>query len=417
MPRKTRKRQNETLPVLHPDAAGIDIGAEEIFVAVPPDRDADPVRKFPTFTPDLLDVADWLTRCGIRTVAMESTSVYWIPLYQILETRGFEVFLVNAQYVKNVPGRKTDVSDCQWIRYLHAVGLLRASFRPTALICAIRCLWRHRESLIQMAAQHVMHMQKSLDQMNLQLHHVLSDITGLSGQLIMDAILAGTRNPIELAELCHWRVKSPRETVAKALEGDYRPEHLFALKQSLSGYRYYQQQIQEVDEEIQREMSELPASENAGSKLPPRTKKTPYARRHNEPTSFSLRAELYRLFGVDLTNVPGISAVTAQTILCEVGADFSRFRNASAFASWLGLCPEKQISGGKVLYTHTRPVRNRLSVALRVGAHALHHANNYLGEFFRRMTRKLGKPEAVTATSSQACPYCIPPRNDQTGIR
>ena len=396
---ENQKRRSEMLPVLHPDAAGVDIGAEELFVAVPTDRDSQPVRRFSTFTRDLLELAEWLKRCGIRAVAMESTSVYWIPLYQILETHGFEVFLVNAQYVRNVPGRKTDVSDCQWIQYLHSVGLLRGSFRPPDVICEIRSLWRHRESVIQMAAQHVMHMQKSLDQMNLQLHHVLSDITGLSGQRILDAILAGERDQMKLAALCHARVRSSQDTIAKALEGDYRAEHLFTLRQSLAGYRYYQQQIQEVDREIQRQMMVLPVAQNAQPELPKRTKKHPYGTRHNEPTSFSLRSELYRVFGVDLTNVPGISAVTAQTILCEVGTDLSRFRNASAFASWLGLCPEKQISGGKVLYTRTRQVRNRLSIALRLGAHALHHADNYLGEFFRRLKRKLGKPEAVTATA------------------
>jgi transposase len=398
MPNKHRKRKNE-LPILHPDAAGVDIGAEEIFVAIPADRDTLPIRCFPTFTRDLLEAVAWLKQCGIRTVAMELTSVYWIPRYQILETEGFEVFLVNAQYVKHVPGRKTDVSDWQWIQYLHSVGLLHGSFRPKGTICAVRSLWRHRESLIQMAAQHVLHMQKSLDQMNLQLHHVLSEITGLSGLRILDAILAGERNPVKLAELCHWRVKSSRDTVAKALEGDYRTEHLFALKQSLAGYRYYQQQIGETDEEIRQHLADLPAAKNAQPKLPKRTKKYPYEKRHYEPTNFNLRAELYRIFGVDLTNVPGISAVTAHTILCEVGTDLSRFRNASAFASWLGLCPEKQISGGKILYTRTRPVRNRVALALRLGANSLHHADNYLGNFFRRMKRKLGKPQAVTATA------------------
>jgi transposase len=309
------------------------------------------------------------------------------------------VFLVNAQYVKHVPGRKTDVSDCQWIQYLHSVGLLCGSFRPEGTICAVRSLWRHRESLIQMAAQHVMHMQKSLDQMNLQLHHVLSELTGSSGLRILDAILAGERNPVKLAELCHWRVKSDQDTVAKALEGDYRLEHFFALKQSLAGYRYYQQQIAEVDQEISRQLAELSTAKNAKPKLPKRTKKYSYEKQHYEPANFNLRAELYRIFGVDLANVPGISAVTAHTILCEVGTDLSPFRNASAFASWLGLCPEKQISGGKILYTRTRPVRNRVALALRLGANALHHADNYLGNFFRRMKRKLGKPQAVTATA------------------
>ena len=209
MPRKSKR--NMQLPVLHPDAAGVDIGAEEIFIAVPPDRDPDPVRRFPTFTPDLEAAADWLSICGVRTVAMESTSVYWIPFYQILEERGFEVCLVNAQYVRNVPGRKTDVSDCQWIQYLHSVGLLRASFRPPNLICAMRSLWRHRESLIQAAANHIRHLQKALDQMNVQVHHVLSDITGVNGLRILDAISTGQRDPIRLAALCDKRVKNSQD--------------------------------------------------------------------------------------------------------------------------------------------------------------------------------------------------------------
>src|SRR5262245_37638153 len=394
-----RKKRVQDLAVLHPDAAGIDVGASEIFVAVPADRDAESVRSFATFTRDLHSLADWLQACGIRSAAMESTSVYWIPLHQILEARGIQVYLVNAQHVKNVPGRKTDVSDCQWIQYLHSVGLLRASFRPPAVICAIRSLWRHRDSLIQMAAEHVMHMQKALDQMNLQVHRVLSDITGLSGLRIMDAILSGERDPVTLAQLCHSRVKSSREIVAKSLEGDYRPEHIFALRQSLAGYRYYQTLITEVDQEIGRQLADLKTTAVADSQPPKRTKKTPYQRSRHEPASFDLRGELYRIFGVDLTDVPGISALTAHTILCEVGTDVSQFRNASAFASWLGLCPERQISGGKVLYTKSRRVRNRVALALRLGAYSLHHANNYLGEFFRRITRKLGKAQAITATA------------------
>jgi transposase len=396
---KKGKRRSDQLPVLHPDAAGIDVGASELFVAVSADRDPQPVRSFPTFTRDLNALADWLQQCGIHSVAMESTSVYWIPVYQILESRGLEVYLVNAQHVKNVPGRKTDVSDCQWLQYLHSVGLLRASFRPPGVICAIRSLWRHRSSLIQMASEHVLHMQKALDQMNLQIHRVLSDITGLSGLRILDAILEGERNPVTLARLCHSRVKSSEDTVAKSLEGDYRPEHVFALRQSLAAFRYYQQLIVEADAEIQQQLGDLETATTAEKSTPKRTKASPYQRRRYEPKEFDLRSELYRIFGVDLTNVPGISAITAQTILCEIGTDVSRFRNASAFASWLGLCPEKKISGGKVLYTKSRRVRSRVAAALRMGAHSLHHAKDYLGEFFRRITRKLGKPQATTATA------------------
>lgn len=398
MAKKTKRRRDQ-LPVLHPDAAGVDIGASELFVAVPADRDGQPVRSFPTFTRDLVALADWLQSCHIRSVAMESTSVYWIPVYQILEERGFEVYLVNAQHVKNVPGRKTDVSDCQWIQYLHSVGLLRASFRPPGVICAIRSLWRHRSSLIQMAAEHVLHMQKALDQMNLQIHRVLNDITGVSGLKIIDAILSGERDPLLLAQLCHGGVKSSEETIAKALEGDYRPEHIFALRQSLDGFRYYQRLVAETDREIRQHLLGLETARTAAPEPPPRTKQRHYQRCRYEPKSFDLRAELYRIFGVDLTDIPGINAVTAHTILCEIGTDVSQFRNASAFASWLGLCPEKQISGGRVLYTKTRPVKSRLATALRMGANSLHHAKSYLGEFFRRVTRKLGKPQAITATA------------------
>jgi transposase len=297
------------LPVLHPDAAGIDIGAEEVFVAVSPDRAAEPVRSFETFTRDLHEMADWLQSCGVRSVAMESTGVFWIPVFQILETRGFEVFLVNAQHVRNVPGRKSDVSDCQWIQYLHAVGLLKASFRPPDQICVVRSLWRHRESLVQMAAEHTMHMQKALSQMNLQLHHVLSDITGLSGMRILDAILAGERDPVKLAALCHGTVRSPRATVAKSLEGDYRAEHLFALRHSIVGFRFYQKLIREVDEELEAAMRQIPRAEGAPDQMPPRTKKCFYQKAGNEP-AFDLKAELFRISGVDLTDVPGISAIT-----------------------------------------------------------------------------------------------------------
>jgi transposase len=396
---KKSKRRCDTLPVLHPDAAGIDVGASELFVAVSADRDPHPVRSFPTFTRDLHALADWLQRCGIHSVAMESTSVYWIPIYQILEARGLEVYLVNAQQVKNVPGRKTDVSDCQWLQYLHSVGLLRASFRPPGFICAIRSLWRHRAILIQMAAEHVLHMQKALDLMNLQIHRVLNDITGVSGLRILDAVLAGERGPLALARLCHGGVKSSEDIIAKSLEGDYRPEHLFALRQSLAAFRYYQQLVREADREIQLQLGELKTSETAQPTTPARTKVPPHYARHYEPKTFDLHGELYRIFGVDLTNVPGISALTAQTTLCEIGTDVSRFRNASAFASWLGLCLERKISGGKVLFTKSRRVRSRVAAALRMCAQSLHHAKDYLGEFFRRITRKPGRPQAITATA------------------
>jgi transposase len=250
-----------------------------------------------------------------------------------------------------------------------------------------------------MAAEHVLHMQKALDQMNLQIHRVLNDITGVSGLKILDAILTGERDPLTLARLCHGGVKNSEDTIAKSLEGDYRPEHLFALRQSLAAYRYYQNLVLEVDQEIKLQLGDLQTAATAEKTTPARTKASAYQRRRYEPKTFDLRGELYRIFGVDLTNVPGISAITAQTILCEIGTDVSRFRNASAFASWLGLCPEKKVSGGKVLFTKSRRVRSRVATALRMGAQSLHHAKDYLGEFFRRITRKLGRPQAITATA------------------
>src|SRR5215468_8923170 len=261
--RKYRKLER-SLPVMRPNAGGIDIGATEIFVAVPADRDTETVRSFPSFTQDLHDLADWLQHCRVDTVVVESSGEYWIPLFQILEARGIEVHLVNAQHVHHVPGRKSDVLDCQWLQYLHSVGLLRASFRPEQAVCEIRSLMRHRENLVQMACVHVQHMHKSLDQMNLQIHHVISDITGVTGLAIVDAIVAGQTNPDELATLRDYRIKASLETVRKSLVGDYRREHIFTLKQSLTAYRYYQQLIADCDQEIQQRIQSF-ETKNGGS--------------------------------------------------------------------------------------------------------------------------------------------------------
>lgn len=331
-------RRSPAVRVLEPNAAGIDIGATEIYVAVPSDRDPESVRRFSTFTDDLNRLADWLHTCGVRSVAMESTSVFWVPLFQILEDRGFRVCLVNARHVKNVPGRKTDVSDCQWLQYLHSVGLLRASHRPPQAICAVRSICRHRESLVQMAAVHIQHMQKALDQMNLQLHHVISDITGTTGLAIINAILDGERNPEKLAALRNGRIAASRETIARALVGDYRADHLFTLRQSLLAYRQYQQWTAACDAEIERQLQTLPGNLTNDQK-PLSKAKDRHKPRRNE-LRFDLRSHLYRIFGVDLTQVPGISGLTSYTLLTEVGSDLSRFPNAAAFASWLGLCPE-----------------------------------------------------------------------------
>ena len=397
--KRISKNKKVALPVLNPDAAGIDIGATEIYVAVPADRDPEPVRMFATFTQDLNELADWLQQCGIRTVAMESTGVYWIPLMQILEIRGLEVYLVNAKHVKNVPGRRTDVSDCQWLQYLHSVGLLRASFRPAQDICAIRSLLRHRTSLVDMATCHVQHMQKALDQMNLQLHHVISDITGTTGLAIVDAILDGNRDTAKLAELRDPRIRASHETIAKSLVGDYRHEHLFTLRQSVGLYREYQRRIVACEEEMQALMKNLETRADPTTRLPVAKDSVKKCKVMAPARAVALREEAYRILGVDLTTIPGISVLHVQTILAELGGDVSKFRSAGAFSSWMGLCPDNDISGGKVLWSGTRKVKNRIALTLRMAAQSLQKSESALGEFYRRMRAKLGAPKAITAAA------------------
>jgi transposase len=396
--RRKRTTRAATPPILNPNAAGIDIGATEIYVAVPLERDPQPIRRFGTFTQDLLAVATWLAHCGVTSVAMESTGVYWIPLYQILETRGVEVCLVNARHVKNVPGRKTDVQDCQWLQYLHSVGLLRASFRPPETVCAVRSLLRHRDRLVQLAAVHTQHLQKALNQMNLQLHHVISDVTGVTGLAILDAIVAGERDPHTLAAHRDHRIQASRATIAKALVGDYRPEHLFTLRQPLAAYRHYQQLISECDREVQGLLAPFASAiDPTAHPLPPAA--TTHRKPQGNTPRFDLRAELYRILGIDLTQVPGLNTATIYTLFAELGADLGKFPSAKHFASWLGLCPDNRISGGKILSVKTRHVKHRVAQALRMAAQSLYRSHSALGAFFRRMRAKLGAPKAITATA------------------
>ena len=402
--RKRRVRASQTTsaqPTIHAHAAGIDVGAQQIYVAVPTDSvapDAPAVRCFDTFTTDLMALADWLQACRVKTVAMESTSVYWIPLYHILEERGLEVFLVNAHHAKNVPGRKSDVCDCQWLQYLHSVGLLRASFRPPQEVRAVRTLLRHRDNLVQMAASHVQHMQKALTQMNLHLHHVISDLTGKTGLAILEAILAGERNPQELAKLRDHRIKASAETIAKALVGDWLPEHLFTLRQALESYRHYQRLITHCDEELERLLHAFDSRvDPAAHPLPPASSAHKKPQR-NEPR-FDLRTEMYRILGVDLTQVPGLNTGTLYTLFAEIGTDLSKFPTAQHFASWLGLCPDNRISGGKVLSVKTRKVKSRTANALRLAAQSLHHSRSALGDYYRRMRTRLGAPQANVAAA------------------
>jgi len=398
--RLRRPTRPVTMPTLHPHAAGIDLGATDIYVCVPLERDPEPIRRFGTFTEDLHAVADWLRQCGVTAVAMEATGVYWIPLYQILETCGFEVCLVNARHVKHAPGRKSDVQDCQWLQYLYSVGLLRASFRPPEAVCAVRTLLRHRDSLVQLAAAHTLHMQKALTQMNLQLHHVLTDITGVTGLAILDAILAGERDPQVLARHRDHRVKASPDTIAKALVGDYRSEHLFTLRQSLAGYRQAQGLIEACDQEVQSRLAAFASTiDPATHPLPPTAKSRRKSRGTPAPPGFDLRTELYRILGTDLTAVPGLNTPSVFTLFAELGAELSAFPASDHFASWLGLCPDNRISGGKVLSVHTRHVKHRVAQALRLAAQSLSRSPSVLGCFFRRMRAKLGAPKAITATA------------------
>ena len=380
------------------NAAGIDIGSEEHYVAVPADRDEEPVRCFKCFTPDLHAMAKWLKQCGIETVAMESTGVYWIPVFQILEQHGFEVKLVDACRVKNVPGRKTDVLDCQWLQQLHTYGLLSGAFRPDKDICVLRSYWRHRADLVQSCATQIHLMQKALTQMNLHLHKAISDITGVTGMQIIRAIAQGERDPQTLARMRHPLMKSSEQTIADALTGDYREEHLFVLTQALELYDFYQQKIAQCDAQIQHFMERLEAKADPKELEAKPKKRSKSSRRKNEPY-FDLRASQYRMTGVDLTLIDGIDALTAQTIICECGFDMSRFPTEKHFASWLGLCPNNRKTGGKVFKTKTREVHNRAAHALRLAAQSLRTSKSALGAFFRRICARLGAPKAITAAA------------------
>jgi transposase len=396
--RKKKGRTVKTLHVLQPNAAGIDIGATEIYVAVPEGRSSETVRNFGTFTEDLHQAAQWMKDCNIESVAMESTGVYWIPVFQILDSYGFDVILVNARHVKNVPGRKTDVQDCQWLQYLHSVGLLRGSFRPGQDICAVRSLLRHRDTMVKSASSHVQHIQKALTQMNFQIHNVISDIVGVTGLAIIDAIVAGERDREKLADLTNPRIKAGRETILKSLEGDFRPEHLFTLKQSLLSYRHYQQMIKDCDLEIENHLNAFDSHADFDETSLPPSNRSKRKSKNTEPT-FDLKNHLHRLFGTDLTQIDGVSTLTSQVIFTEVGPDLSMFPTANHFCAWLGLSPQNKISGGKILSSKTRPGSNRAAHALRLSANALYRSKSYLGNYYRRMRSRHGAPKAITATA------------------
>src|SRR5438445_3204524 len=395
--RKKPAAGSSLLERLNPNAAGIDCGAATHYVAVPADRDPTPVRAFQTFTADLHRLADWLTACGVTTVAMESTGVYWIPLYEILEGRGLDVVLVNARHVKNVPGRKTDVVDCQWIQELHSVGLLRGSFRPTAAITALRAYLRHRETLVQSAATHVQRMQKALVQMNLQLPIVISDITGVTGLRILRDIVGGQTDPHALAQHRDHRCQASAAEITAALTGHYRPEHIFVLQQNLELFDAYQHQLAACDTAIAARGLTLAAEAPAPSgPLPaPRTRKKP---RDNEPR-FEIRTPLHQLTGVDLTRIDAIGPYSALRLLAELGTDMSRWPTEKHFTSWLTLAPRNKISGGRLLSSKTQPSANRAAAILRMAAMNLGRTDTALGAFYRPLAYRVGKAKAITATA------------------
>ena len=390
------RAEDPGLAVVHPHAAGIDVGNRAHYVAVRPDRDPDSVRRFDCFTADLQRLADWLQRCGVTTVAMQSTGVYWMPLYEILDTRGFDVYLVNARHTKNLPGRKSDVQESQWLLKLHTYGLLRNSFHPPADIRIARTYWRQRGDHVRALSTCIQRMQQALTQMNIQLANVISDLSGRTGQAIVRAILKGERNPTTLAALSDPRVRAPRDEIARSLEGTWQPDLLFVLQQEVDLYDAYQQRITECDHALERHLhavADKPAA--ADATRPPRAR--PYRKPRPHAPQFDLGQELARISGVDLTRIDGIDVGVAQTLISEVGLDMTRWKTEAHFASWLGLCPDNRTSGDKVLRRGTRHVVNRAATALRLAATTLLRSQSYLGAQYRRLRGRLGAPKAITA--------------------
>ncbi len=397
--RKSVQKASQTfadLEQLNLNAAGLDIGASEIYACVPRDRDERPIRSFGTYTVELYLLADWLEACGVETVAMESTGVYWIPAYEVLEARGFDVCLVNARHLKNVPGRKSDVLDCEWLQRLHTDGLLRSSFRPEEEVCALRALVRQRKQLVESRSRQIQLMQKAMEQMNVKLTEVVSDITGVTGLSIIRAIVQGERDPKVLARLRNHQCRKSKDEIAMALEGTYQFEHLFALQQALAAYDFYGQQLHECDRMIEAQYDSMPDTPPGDDTSPP--KGNNQKPRKNQP-DFDLASSLYRLVGVDLTEIDGIDALTAQTVLSEIGLDMTRWPTVKHFANWLGLSPNSKISGGKLLSSRTKKTKNRATTALRVAAQSLHRSDSALGAFYRRMRARNGPAKAVTATA------------------
>jgi transposase len=388
------------LAIVHPHAGGIDVGNESHFAAVPPDRDSNPVQEFGCWTADLIRMAKWLQQCRIETVAVQATGVYWIAVYDVLTQHGIRVTLVNAQHTRNLPGRKSDVQECQWLMKLHTYGLLRDSFHLDETVQNVRTIWRLRDRHVKEASQAIQHMQKALTKMNVQLANVISDVSGVSGQAIIGAILNGERDPYKLADLKHERVQASREEVAHSLEGNWRQDLLFELRQAVQSYEFAHWQMSQCDRQLESYLANLPTRSQTAEEQtePPRAAATSPARRSAKPKgnapAFDIRAELRRIAGVDLTTIEGINVMTAQTILAEVGADLSAFSSEDHFAAWLGLSPSKDISGGKVIGRARRKVKNRVAQALRMAATTLRNSKSYLGARYRHLRHRFEDSKA-----------------------
>jgi len=395
------KATRSGMAMVHPNAAAIDIGATMHMAAVGADRTSDPVRNFGTFTGDLRRLADWFAECGVKTVVMESTSVYWIPIFELLDERGFEVFLVNARDAKHVPGRKTDVSDAQWLQRLHSYGLLRASFRPKGEIAELRAYLRQRERLLDTAASQIQHMQKAMTEMNLQLHHVVADITGATGMRIIRAIIGGERNPSVLASMRDKRCHSSVETIEKALTGHYRAEHLFVLEQAVALYDVYQQKVAACDVQIESVMNALSSvrSRQEGATADRSVSPKPHRNRTANEPAFDIGGSLHTLLGKDLTRIDGVGPYLALKLVSECGDDLSAWPSAKHFTSWLSLAPNNKISGGKVLSSRTKRSGSRVASLLRLAAVSVGRTETALGAFYRRLSSRVGKAKAITATA------------------
>ena len=397
------RAQDAGLDIVHPHAAGIDVGNSAHYVAVRPDRDPDSVRRFECFTADLHRWADWLQHCGVTTVAMQSTGVYWMALYEILDARGFEVYLVNARHTKNLPGRKSDVQESQWLLKLHTYGLLRNSFHPPAEIRVVRTYWRQRGDHVQSVSTCIQRMQKVLTQMNIQLANVISDLRGWTGQRIVRAMLGGERDPQTLAALSHPGIHATRDTIAKSLEGTWQSDLLFVLQQEVAMYDAYQQRIAECDHELEQHLkgfADKVADTASATEASPTTPRSGPKRRRkagSHTPQCDLGQELHRISGVDLTRIDGIDVGVAQTVISDVGFDMTRWHTEAHFASWLGLCPDHRITGGKVIRKGTRHVVTRAATALRLAATTLLRSQSYLGAQYRRLRARLGAPKAITA--------------------